>query len=432
MDTVIANCEYKKIKQSDCDPDSRKQKFTIQITKPAVGSGWCQYKDGELIEETCALPSCNRNSDKYTDFINCLIQDLTDNFVKEFNKAGGPGDCRADRVIRQSMLVYVGKNADLSQCSIDINQKIDLKDKKVCVNINESLAAFQGPARRKFLTKIIDELLNKPNKYLSERPTFVKAIKETLLQQLMNIPTGVETSCSQSIYVTQDMRVFFLGVIKCEACKNGGKCKNKKCPDGSTCGGFTFTQDAIVSAYASCITAPVLDSLSTDFFLKKLYEEDPNANCSYDLVPDSVCDPSTNQQRYKVKMITPVKGKGKCDVSDGQIKLDKCDLAKCTVTEWSNWSRCTDSGFQQRTRSIKTPGSKCPNFVETRACNPQQDWIRKRKVPPMPTPQIELDGKSGGYEWLVYGPTTMTKEQQQLAIICISIFCLLWIYVVFF
>ena len=130
MDTVIANCEYKKITQSDCDPDSRKQKFTIQITKPAVGAGWCQYKDGELIEETCALPSCNRNSDKYTDFVNCLIQDLTDNFVKEFNKAGGPGDCRADRVIRQSMLVYVGKNADLSQCSIDINQKIDLKYKK--------------------------------------------------------------------------------------------------------------------------------------------------------------------------------------------------------------------------------------------------------------------------------------------------------------
>jgi hypothetical protein len=77
----------------------------------------------------------------------------------------------------------------------------------------------------------------------------------------------------------------------------------------------------------------------------------------------------TNNQRSRTRtVITPSsKGGAACPTL---IEYDNC--VNCVVSEWSEWSACVD-GFRTQTRTVITPasggGSACPSLTNTESCS---------------------------------------------------------------
>jgi hypothetical protein len=416
------DCILQKTSISQCTKNKRK--FKLNIIKPSSGSGKCTYeekgdtligkpsfkkenvKDGDEIELFCEDDDCVRGSNLFKDAIKCILKDLQDTFVKTFNE--GPGDCVADRTVKQNMAVFIGPNADLGECEVNISQKIDLKGKKVCLDINKAIMNLQGEEKEKLLREVLDKTFILQSDYIQNRPDFINLCKSIILNKLMSIEASIDSKCSQTISVGQDQNVYLLGDIKC---------KNSV---------FSFSQEAIVKAYMSCITGPFLDDLMNDLTLKKLYESPLDADCVFDKTLVQPCDGTT--RKYRIDILKEKKGNGTCAYTNNQVISENCSLSKCKVSNWSGWSICA-GGKQERTRKVITPGDDCPHFKETRPCFQQlrdrlnADQQLKTRPPP-------ILGEKYGYEWLYYGPSYFTSTQKTFWTIMIIIIVVIWIYTI--
>ena len=132
-----------------------------------------------------------------------------------------------------------------------MGQKIDLKAKKVCLDINKAIMNLQGNEKEKLLNQVLDNTFRPQSDYIQNRPDFIKMCKTIIINKLMSIEASIDSKCSQTIYVGQDQNVYLIGDIKC---------KNSV---------FSFSQDAVVKAYMSCITSPFLDDLMEDLNLNR-------------------------------------------------------------------------------------------------------------------------------------------------------------------
>ena len=422
-----SDCIIQKTPINQCTKNKRKYK--IEVVRPASGSGKCVYREdadkltGKLavnipitqqiiddgLELPCSDDQCVRvNGGPFKDALKCILQDLQNTFVKRFNE--GPGDCVQDKVVKQSMNIFIGPDADLGECEIDLSQKIDVRGKKVCLEINKALMNLQGKDKEDFLDSVLDEVFNLQTTYIKDRPNFVNLCKDTLFNKLMSIDSSINSKCSQSVFVSQDQNVFLLGDIKCQ---------------GSV---FRFSQDAVVSAYMSCITGPFLDDLENDLNLKKLYEMPLDSDCVFETQVVKPCDGKVRQSQ--VTILRNARGKGTCPYVNNQIISEACSNSTCKVSEWSSWTPCI-AGKQQRKRTVITPGDDCPQFTESRTCSVElgQRKNAEQQIPTRPSPIL---GENYGYEWLFYGPSYLTQTQKIIAI-AIAIFLIgLWIYALFF
>ena len=419
---MSSDCIIQKVPISQCTKNKRKYK--LSVVRPATGSGKCIYKenadsfigkpeffkdnvkDGDEVELYCEDDDCVRSSNSFKDAIKCILNDLQTTFVKTFND--GPGDCAADRTVKQNMTIFVGPDADLGECQINVGQKIDLKAKKVCLDINKAIMNLQGNEKEKLLNQVLDNTFRLQSDYIQNRPDFIKMCKTIIINKLMSIEASIDSKCSQTIYVGQDQNVYLIGDIKC---------KNSV---------FSFSQDAVVKAYMSCITSPFLDDLMEDLNLKKLYEEPTDADCIYDQSVIQPCNGTT--RKYRITILKDKKGNGKCEFVNNQIISENCSSSKCKVSEWSAWSICA-GGKQERIRKVITPGDDCPNFKETRPCTQQlRDRLNaEQQFKSRPPPIL---GVKHGYEWLFYGPAYFTPKQKTISIIVCILFVALWLYII--
>ena len=424
---MSSDCILQKTPISQCSKNKRK--FAIEVIKPATGSGTCIYKEAgdkltgkeavyipitqkqieEGIELPCSDDQCVRvNGGSYKDALKCILQDLQNTFVKRFNE--GPGDCTQDSTVKQNMNIFIGPDADLGECEIDLSQKIDVRGKKVCLDINKALMNFQGQDKENFIDDVLNEVFNLQTTYIKDRPTFINICKNILFNKLMGIDSSINSKCSQSIYVSQDQNAFLLGDIKCKDSV------------------FRFSQDAIVSAYMSCITGPFLDDLENDLNLKKLYEMPLDSNCVFETEVVKPCDGKVRQ--VKVNVLKNARGKGTCPYTNNQLINETCSNSTCQVSGWSNWTPCI-GGKQQRKRTVITPGDDCPNFTESRTCSVELG-SRKNSSQTIPQRPPPILGEKYGYEWLFYGPSYLTQQQRIIAIAIIVFLVGLWIYALFF
>jgi len=351
------------------------------------------------------MSTCNTSSREYKDIINCIIEKLTSVFVALFNNQYGK--CTSDKIITQDMFLNVGPDADLSNCKINIGQKIDLSSQKVCLDINQTIASFKGPDKVSLLNKVLDSTFSGT----SLNSSFIKVLRDKILNSLVNIDSTINSSCAQRISVTQDQKIFILGNVKCE---------------GST---FKFSQEAIIDAYMSCITSPVLDSLQQDYYLKKLYDESlKNADCIIDRTLHENC--KNGKIKYKINIIEPPKGTGQCPYTQNSIIEEDCTIPQCEVTDWGEWSRCYGDGTQSRNRYIKVQGINCPTFVETRDCENKE--TRDRDIPSKEPKVVYNKVSEQGYEWLLGGWSLMNTKQKVISISLIIFLIILLIYIFIF
>ncbi len=420
-----SNCYYIKEFNKPCD-DKQVRKYKIKVLEPAKGTGICQYnlvdiKDGDIIEEPCNDEECSTddyNNNSQTDFknaINCLLNSFNTTFAKDFS--GGPGDCSSDKLIKQSFKLVIGPDADLSDCKVSVDQRIDMSSEKVCANINETLSKFEGEEKYKFITNIVNKVIDNQPESIRNKTEFIKRFKKLLIDSLMVTQGQVNAKCSQSISVSQDQNIYLLGRIKCS---------------GSN---FKFSQEAVVSSYISCITAPVLDSLKNDQLLKKYYTASPNSDCIYDLQIVEPCD--GKQRKVKVNMISPKKGTGKCEYNGQQITANqtltqKCKNDNCEVSEWDDWSPCLVDEVQYRTRRIILQGKDCPSLFQERECKYEPIRSRPNSRPETPLRQIINKNTIPFYEVFVNGPSSLDPKNKMIFYAFFIFFIFIFIYAIFF
>ncbi len=423
---MSSDCILKKVPISQCVKNEREYQFNI--IKPAIGNGTCNYKqeqdtligkpekniinvkDGQKEILFCEDDECIISSNTFKDAIKCILKQLQNTFVKTFND--GPGNCVSDKIVKQNMNVFIGPDADLGDCQIDINQKINIQGKKICLDINKAILSLKDNEKENFLKKVLDDTfiyIQSNSPYIQSRQEFITQCKNVILNKLMNIDASIDSKCSQSIYVSQDQNVYLLGTIKCVNSV------------------FEFNQSAIINAYMSCITAPFLDDLLSDYRLKKLYEAPSDIDCIYDKILIQPCN-GTNR-KYRINILRDKKGNGKCDYINNQIISEQCTSRTCEVGPWSEWSICAENK-QERIRKVISPGNDCPPFKETRLCleelrdSPNADQTIYSRPPPI----LE---KKYGYEWLYYGPSLLEPKQKIYGTIFIIIVVIAWIYAVF-
>lgn len=413
------NCFY--IKESFAKCDGSFSKYKIKIISPAKGSGTCKFnlkdvKDGDIVEERCSNDECviadyNAGNTSFKNVVLCLIKAFTDTFANDF--PSGPGSCSSDKFIRQSFKLVTGPEVDLSQCKVSVDQTIDLTSEKICANINETLSKFEGQERLNFITKLLDKVIANQPPYIKKKTLFVNRFKQMMIDVLMMSQGTINSKCSQSISIGQDQNVYLLGNVKCQ---------------GST---FKFSQDAILNAYMSCITTPVMDQIEKDNLLKKYYNMSENADCEFDIETVEPCDGSTIKS--KVNILIPQRGTGKCPYNQNQIISKPCTFSKCQVSEWSEWSPCLSNEVQHRKRTITLQGKDCPSLYEEQKC--EYEPIRKRPNARPKTPKrqtIYEDTVKSFYLFFSEGPSVLEGKSKVIAYAFFAFFLLVFIYVIFF
>lgn len=413
-----SNCSYIKELYQKCDGGVRKYK--IKVFEPAKGSGICQYnlkdvKDGDIVEDICGEDECNIDEynlgkTNFKDTVNCLIESFTTTFAKDFSS--GPGDCSSDKLVKQAFKLNVGPEVDLSDCTVNVDQKIDMKSIKVCSNINDTLSKFEGIEKYNFITKILKKVIDKQPQTIRDKTEFINRFSDLMIDSLMAVTQSVNSKCSQSISLSQDQNVYLLGSIKCQ---------------GST---FNFSQEAIVDAYMSCITTPVLDNIKNDTLLKKYFEDSADADCVYDLTLIEPCDGET--RKVKVNILKPKKGNGKCKYTPNQTISQKCTSNSCEVSEWSEWSPCLIDEKQYRSRRIVLQGSDCPPLYQERDCKYEPIRKRKNANPEVKDRKIINSSLPQFYEFFIKGPSVLSSNQKRIVYAFGIFFIIVLIYSIFF
>lgn len=416
---MSSNCYYIKEPLKKCD--GTVSKYTIKVLVPATGKGTCQHnlkdvKDGDIVEEPCSNDECNieeynTGNTSFKNTVLCLIKSFTDTFAKEFSS--GPGDCSSDKVMKQNFKIVIGKEADLSECTVDIDQKIDATSEKVCSNINQTLSKFEGPQRYSFIVSVLNKVISAQPESIKKKTQFIERFKQMMTDVLMISQGTLNSKCSQSISISQDQNVYLIGKIKC----NGSK--------------FKFSQEAIVNAYMSCITSPVMDQIVNDPLLKKYYSVSENEDCIYDIETIQPCNGSIIKS--KVNIIKPKKGTGTCPYNANQILTTPCTFGNCQVSEWSEWSPCLSNEIQHRTRTIEVQGKDCPNLYQEQNC--EYEPIRKRPNSNPKTPKRENiyeDENTSFYKFFELGPSAIDYKNKIITYNFFLFFILVFIYVIFF
>ncbi len=418
-----ANCYYIKepLKlQDNCD--GKVAKYTIKVLTPAKGNGVCKFnlkdvKNGDIVEVPCSNDECN--IDEYnsgnTSFKNavlCLIKSFTDTFARDF--PSGPGSCSSDKVIKQNFKLVVGPGADLGNCEVEVNQQIDATSIKLCANINETLNNFEGQARQDFITKLLDKVIASQPQSIKKKPEFLSRFKQMMLDLLMVSQGTVNSKCSQSISIGQDQNVYLLGNIKCEGSK------------------FKFSQEAILNAYMSCITSPVMDQMTNDALLKKYYNMSENADCEYDDTETvEACNGSIIKR--KVNILKPQRGTGKCPYTQNQIISVPCTFGKCQVSDWTEWSPCLIDEVQHRKRTITLQGKDCPSLYEEQKCKYEPIRSRPNAKPETPKRKTIYEDTVGlFYLFFSQGPSALQGKDKIITYAFLLFFLLVFIYVIFF
>jgi len=415
---MSSNCLYMKQLDESCKDGIRKYK--INVIAPSKGDGVCRYnlkdvKDGDIVEEACdntacPLPEFNAGRTDFKATLSCMIDSFNETFAKDFS--GGPGDCSQDKVVKQSAKLVVGPDADLTDCKIELDQKIDLSSQKICGNINETLAGFEGEAKSTFINSLLDKVISRQPKNIKDKTQFISRFKTLMVDNLMAVQGGVNSKCSQTISISQDQNIYFLGNISCK---------------GST---FKFSQEAIVNAYMSCITAPVLDVISNDTLLKRYFTEKQNADCIYDFELLEPCN--NNKRKLKVNILSPAKGTGKCTYTNNQIIQEDCTTNSCKVSEWSEWSPCLVDEKHHRTRRITLQGKDCPPLYQEEDCFYEEERDRPN-ANPLPVKRKNLSSRqSGFYRFFSEGPSVLEFKQKILFYAFIIFFFIVLFYTIFF
>lgn len=415
---MSSNCLYIKELYETCKEGVRKYK--INIITPSKGDGVCRYnlidiKNGDIVQEQCddsqcPLPEFNNGKTDFKTTLKCMFDSFNEMFAHDFS--GGPGDCSQDKIVKQSAKLLVGPEADLSDCNIDLSQQIDLSSKKICANINETLAKFEGEDKYNFIKELLDKVILTQPQNIKNKTNFIKRFRQLMIDSLMGVQGGVNSKCSQTISISQDQNIYFLGNVKCK---------------GST---FKFTQEAIVNAYMSCITGPILDNMVNDSLLKKYFIENQNADCIYDFELLEPCN--NNKRKLKVNILSPSKGSGKCQYTQNQIIQDDCTTNSCKVSEWSEWSPCLINEIHHRTRRITLQGKDCPPLYEEEECV-YEDKRERTNSNPQPVKRKNLKSQmTSFYRVFADGPSALDSKQKAIFYAFLIFFFIVLFYAIFF
>lgn len=414
---MSADCYYIKNFEKGCTNGVRKYK--IKVIQPAKGDGVCQFnlkdvKDGDIVEDPCAEDECSsvdysNNSSKFNNTMLCLIDSFNTTFATDFSTVS---NCSSDKLIKQSFKLVVGPEADLSDCSIKVGQSIDLTSSKICGDINQTLANFTDSTDKKnFIVTIIDKVISKQPKYIQDKTEFINRFKKLMIENLMNVSGGVNGKCSQTISISQDQNVYFLGNIKCKGTE------------------FKFSQEAIVNAYISCITGPVLDNLQKDQLLIKYYNQSPDADCIFDYQLVEACD--GDERKVKVNILIPKRGKGKCEYSNNQVITQKCKNNNCEVSDWGEWSPCLQDETQYRSRRIVLQGKDCPVLFQQRECKYEDVRERPNANPSVPKRKNISKTSVNFYQVFTDGPSILIGKDKIIFYSFFIFFFIVLIYAIF-
>jgi hypothetical protein len=424
------------------------------------------------------------------------IEDMNTQIINTFVETfkDGPGKCSSDRVISQSTQIFIGPNADLGDCKVNVGQKIDLAGKKICLDINKlikeyfsgedssisgtgseqvkalynklkssfdmqnppstlnensiqlttsdlnSLKTYYSNKANELLKKslatektpqqiaiesIISKAFEKLPSDIKNKTQFINACKEAFAQAMLESSSTINATCSQEITVSQNQNIYLLGKIRCEG------------------GSFDISQDAIVKNYIKCIVEPSIDEIKKNPLLKVLYniQDNVSSDCIYDKLLIEGCSDQTKKRKYKIRVLSPAKLGGKCVIKnannqeipivDNQEIEEDCFINSCSASEWSRWSMCSDDGFQQRTRTIVSPGINCPTLIEKRVCKEEvrerlnQDQlipIRKRTITPQKNNQ----------NWFIFGFSNMPTIQKIIFYGFLLFLIISWLYSLFY
>lgn len=416
------NCYYTKepLKTKD-NCDGTVAKYTIKITSQAKGNGTCKFnlkdvKDGDIVEIPCSNDECsideyNSGNTSFKNAVLCLIKSFTDTFAKDF--PSGPGSCSSDKIIKQNFKLVIGPEADLGNCEIEANQTIDSTSVKICANINETLNNFKGQERYNFITKLLDKVIASQPQSIRKKIEFVSRFKQMMIDVLMISQGTINSKCSQSISIGQDQNVYLLGNIKCEGSK------------------FKFSQEAILNAYMSCITSPVMDQLTKDPLLKKYYSMNENTDCEFDIETIEPCDGSNIKS--KVNILIPQRGSGKCPYKQNEIISTPCTFSNCQVSDWTEWSPCLSNEIQHRKRTITLQGKDCPSLYEEQKCKYESIRTRPNSNPEIPKRKTVYDDTvKSFYLFFSEGPSILEGKSKVIVYAFLIFFLLVFIYVIFF
>jgi hypothetical protein len=340
-------------------------------------------------------PRCNENDLSYENVMNCFCEAFVTRFVSLFNT--GPGQCSSDNYISQSF--FLDNRGDLSDCKVKISQYIDYSGKQTCANINEILNRFQGVDRERVITQSVNEALTTLPDSVRRNTGFIGILRMMMIDQLSVPQTLSDSSCSQTIQLTQDQRVLITDKVICHNSL------------------FDFSQSAIVENYIRCLVEPYLENLKTNLRLRVLYQNIPSNNdCIYDWDVVEPCNGTTRKVKYSI--IKPATGNGKCAVKEGDMGDLPCTIAECEVADWEPWSDCIN-GKQTRKRVVLNTGQNCPSLSETRFCQsatpfPVSSVVQKRikeAVESAPVP----------FQWLK-GPSYWTSREYYILGVIVFLF----------
>ena len=335
----------------------------------------------------------------YNTYIKSLTDDLIIKLTDGFNTNNG--QCTQNKLVSQVSEIYIGPGFFGPTCSISSIQDIDTSSgSKVCSDINNRMINMNSEERIKLLTNILDQLFL-DSKYKNVPSTFKQTCKEKIIELLGNLSGNVNSTCSQSIYLDQNQKIYLLGKIEC---------KNSK---------LEFSQNAIVQQYMKCIVGPMFDSLNTDLLLQTLYNENPNKDCIYDKILVKGCDGT--KRIFKVNILSNATGTGTCPYINNQNVEETCNKIECQVSDWDEWSDCIE-GKQSRQRRIIKQGENCPNFLETRDCT----IVINRGDITNTNNNTSIKFKS--YNWFVLGIDKMEKKQRIIFYVFLSFLLLVLIY----
>jgi hypothetical protein len=350
----------------------------------------------------------------FQDTLDKVSNDFIDKFVIRFNSSPKGGLCTQDKIVKQSMTLYIGSGVDLSDCEIETNQVIDMSNSKdpICLDINSRLINMNTNDKEKMINDILNEIIPTLDTKIRQNTIFINLLRQKFLFLLMNLDANIQANCSSAVYIGQDQKIYFLGEIK-KIPQPDGSIKEIypiTCEDSK----FEFTQKAIVSQFTKCIVAPALDVLKNDPELKAAYDINPNQDCYYEEVLYRPCNGSV--RTYTVKIVTPSKGTGQCLVKNGDVITKPCKTTDCKVSDWSQWSPCANNK-QTKTRQVITPGEDCPKFIEERGCIissiPADLSLRKIQVKSF-TPPDEQIVEVNSSNWFVYGFDKMPEQQKKV------------------
>ena len=342
--------------------------------------------------------------------MNSICTSFIDNFTTKFNSTSDAGLCTSDKIIRQDMTLYIGRDFTGPTCTINATQTIDTTSTNLCMDINKRLVNTPSTVKQKLIKETLDQIIGTLSIGITQNVAFINALRSKMTNILMNVSDNIQANCSQNIFVGQDQKIYLLGKVECE---------------NST---LDFTQKAIVKQYMKCMVQPVLDVLLEDPELKSLYELNPNRDCEFVREPFEGCNGSV--RKFKIKILSKSKGSGTCKynqtLSTPIIEEEKCEIQTCKVSEWSDWSECLNN-TQSRNRYILSGGVDCSSLVEERVCETPVVY-RELSTGSKTIKQQKSLQPSPFYNMFIYGPSILPSTQRYTLYLFIGLLIIACIY----